>query len=120
MRPNVLKSFSVFEVYNMKQAIAMQKDSYFARQYIEWIAQLIEIGLVSKYSRIYENFYAIENFVEEDRRDFVFTFTQFFPVIVVVVVMYFLAFVLFVLEVTHSSFQRYVQIFVFQTIAMFF
>lgn len=112
MRPNVLKSFSVFEVYNMKQAIAMQKDSYFSRQYIEWIAQLIEIGLVSKYSRIYENFYAIENFVEEDRRDFVVTFTQFFPVVVVIVVMYLLAFLLFVFEVTHSSLQRYAQKFV--------
>lgn len=105
MRPNILRSFSVFEVYGMKQNLAMPKNSYFTRQYNEWISQLLEIGILSKFTKLYQYFYAIKFYVEEDKRSFVVTLEQLLPTLSIVGAGYFLALLTFFMELALARWQ---------------
>ncbi|XP_048523480.1 uncharacterized protein LOC125504885 [Dendroctonus ponderosae] len=105
MRPNILRSFSVFEVYGMKQNLAMPKNSYFTEQYNEWIGHLMEIGVLSKFIKLYQYFYALKFYVEEDKRSFVVTLEQLLPVLSIVGAGYFLALLIFVMELAVDRWQ---------------
>lgn len=77
----------------------MPKHAYFVNEYNEWISNVIEIGIVSKFTKLYEHFYALRYFVEEDKRNFVLTFHQVQPVLILASIGFSISFVVFLVEI---------------------
>ncbi|XP_066251266.1 uncharacterized protein [Euwallacea similis] len=108
MRPNILKSFSVFKVFNMKQIIVMPRGIYYSQQYHEWFTKLLESGILSKFEKIYENYYAVQHFVEEDNRNFVITLDQLIPTLTLIGAIHLTSFVIFLGEIVQSNINKFI------------
>ncbi|KAL1497033.1 hypothetical protein ABEB36_008062 [Hypothenemus hampei] len=103
MRPNILKSFSVFTVFNLKPVIAMSKNRFSGDKHNEYFQTLIEIGIIEKYNSLCENHYAQKYFVIEDRRSFVLTLYQLFHFLILIVILYILSIIIFIFEIIVSK-----------------
>lgn len=83
----------------------MPKRAYFVNEYNAWIFNVIEIGIVSKFTKLYEHFYALGYFVEEDKRNFVVTFHQIRLVLILASIGFSIAFVVFLVEILVDKIQ---------------
>ena len=107
MRPNVLKSFGIFEIYNVRQHLGMPKNSYFSQYFTDCFKQIIEVGILAKFQRYYEFLYALEYFVEE-KRTFVLTLQHIEPCLLLLVIGHVMSLVTFMLEMLVYKFKPWI------------
>ncbi|XP_050293729.1 uncharacterized protein LOC126734237 [Anthonomus grandis grandis] len=98
MKPNLEKSFSIFDLWPNAHVPAMPKKYFMHREFCYWFDQMVEFGIIQKFWRLYEFYYAKES-VSAMSRMYQVRLEQFLPVLILWASGCCLAIFCFILEV---------------------